>query len=477
MKRILTALLTLCMVFALALPALAEDAPSSTPTTPTPAPQTSDFRVVAYTVTDVAGGEVTTVKKGDHINIVVQIADFNAAQLDESDLNNGYIAIVARINSTDFTFTGTAEVGQMSHQKDDIDGYYWSYNLLFRDVVYNGTSQTLPINVSYSRTALGTDKQCQPPALDYREKNLTLGQCVLADKENAKTPSLMVRTSGYGEVVTAGEEFTLSLGIYATDGNENLNDVIVTLNLPENVSLSGGSLTQYVGTLTPKATKTLNFNVLPSAGFSGTVADISVTLTGTGADSGAAANATPFTVSVPVTQPDRFEVGQLEMPDTVNVGDTASVTLSYVNKGKRELGNLEARLTGTNIGSESYQYLGNLNAGSEGSVDFDITPDAAGTISGVITLTYEDANGKIQTVSKDFTATAEEYSDPWGGMDPGMEEPMPEEPQQTGLPVWGWVLIVLGGAAVVVVIVVVVRKRKKAKALANLEAEDNDEDI
>ena len=89
----------------------------------------------------------------------------------------------------------------------------------------------------------------------------------------------------------------------------------------------------------------------------------------------------------------------------------------------------------------------------------------------------EDANGKIQTVSKDFTATAEEYSDPWGGMDPGMEEPMPDEPQQTGLPVWGWVLIVLGGAAVVVVIVVVVRKRKKAKALANLEAEDNDEDI
>ena len=462
MKRILTALLTLCMVFALALSALAEDAPSSTPTTPTPAPQTSDFRVVAYTVTDVAGGEVTTVKKDDHINIVVQIADFNAGQLDNLKASN----IAARINCTDFTFTGTAEVGQMSYKQDENNGYYWNYNLLFRDVVYNGTSQTLPINVSYAGTALG-----------FREQPLTLGQCILADKENAKTPSLMVRTSGYGEVVTAGEEFTLSLGIYATDGNENLNDVIVTLNLPENVSLSGGSLTQYVGTLTPKATKTLNFNVLPSAGFSGTVADISVTLTGTGADSGAAANATPFTVSVPVTQPDRFEVGQLEMQDTVNVGDTASVTLSYVNKGKRELGNLEARLTGTNIGSESYQYLGNLNAGSEGSVDFDITPDAAGTISGVITLTYEDANGKIQTVSKDFTATAEEYSDPWGGMDPGMEEPMPEEPQQTGLPVWGWVLIVLGGAAVVVVIVVVARKRKKAKALANLEAEDNDEDI
>ncbi len=471
MKRILTVLLAVCLVFALAVPAFAEGETEATPV-PSPSPsaaptppaeqQSSDLHVVAYAVTDVAGGEVTTVKKGDHINIVVQIADFNAGQLDNLNPSN----IAARINCTDFTYTGIGEVGQMSYKQDDNNGYYWNYNLLFRDVVYNGTSNQLPIDVSYSGTALS-----------HTEKTLVLGQCVLASKENAKTPSLMVRTSGYGEVVTAGEEFTLSLGVYATDGNENLNDVIVTLNLPENVSLSGGSLTQYVGTLAPKTTKNLNFNVLPSAGFAGTVADISVTLTGTGADSGTAANATPFTVSVPVTQPNRFEVGQLEMPDTVNVGDTASVSLSYVNKGKRELGNLEARLTGTNIGSESYQYLGNLNAGSEGSVDFDITPDAAGTISGTITLSYEDANGKIQTVSKDFTATAEEYADNMGGMDPGMEEPMPDEPQQTGLPVWGWALIVLGGAAVVVVIVVVVRKRKKAKALANLEAEDDDEDI
>lgn len=459
MKRILTALLTLCMVFALALPALAEDAASSTPTTPTPAPtaapQTSGHNVVAYTVTNVAGSEVTTVNKGDHINIVVQIADFDAGQIDNLKASN----IAARINSTDFTFTGTAEVGQMSYKQDENNGYYWNYTLLFRDVVYNGTSQTLPLNVSYSGTALR-----------YWEEPLTLGQCIKSDDKEAKA-GLMVRTVNYDDVVTAGQAFTLNLGIYATDGSQNLEDVVVTLTPPGNVSLEGGSWTYYIGTMAPKTTKNVSFRLVPSAGFTDTLAEFSVNVSATG---GTSANST---ISVPVTQPDRFEVGQLEMQDTVNVGDTASVTLSYVNKGKRELGNLEARLTGTNIGSESYQYLGNLNAGSEGSVDFDITPDAAGTISGVITLTYEDANGKIQTVSKDFTATAEEYSDPWGGMDPGMEEPMPEEPQQTGLPVWGWVLIVLGGAAVVVVIVVVVRKRKKAKALANLEAEDNDEDI
>ena len=92
--------------------------------------------------------------------------------------------------------------------------------------------------------------------------------------------------------------------------------------------------------------------------------------------------------------------------------------------------------TGTNLGGENYQYLGNLNAGTEGSVDFDITPDAAGNISGVITLNYEDASGNPRTISKNFTATAEEmnYDDYMPDPDSSMDEP-----QQTGMPVWGWV--------------------------------------
>ncbi len=52
-----------------------------------------------------------------------------------------------------------------------------------------------------------------------------------------------------------------------------------------------------------------------------------------------------------------------------------------------------------------------------------------------------------------------------------------DEPQQTGMPVWGWVLIVVCvGVVVAVIVVVVLRKRKKAKALAALD-EDGDEDI
>ena len=456
MKRILTVLLAVVLAFALAVPAFADDTTPDTPTT------RSDVAVVAYTVTNTAGGEVTTVNKGDHINIVAQIADYSTQGYEVGASN-----IAARINCTDFTYTGTAEVGQLATAADSNGAAYLSYNLLFRDVVYNGTANTLPINLSYVGTTL-----------PYQTITLTLGQCVIAkdEAESAKTPGLMVRSSGYGEVVTAGEEFTLALGVYATDGSESLNDVVVTLTLPENVSLSGGSLTNYIGTITPKTTKNITFQVLPSAGFSGTVADIGVTLSGTGANSGAAAATTPFTVSVPVTQPNRFELGQLDMQESIVLGDTASLTLNFVNKGKQPLGNMEARLTGTNVGPDSYQYLGNLNAGSEGSVDFDITPDSAGAVSGVITLTYEDANGKVQTVTKEFSATAEDYSNNWGYDDPGIIDDTPVEPEKTGMPIWGWALIVLGAVVVIVVIVVVMRKRKKAKALARLD-EDSDEDI
>ena len=406
MKRLFSLLMVLMLAAALSLPVWADD--DSPDATPTPTPNTSTsitesdgVYVTGYTVTTPAGGEITTLGVGDKVNIVLQVVDHSSARysVDASE-------IVARINSSIFTYTGTGEIGQLFESNDDPDtnrlqrvrsgqagdeeksanAYYnyYSYVLLFRDVIYNGGGNTLPINLSY----LDTSKPMQ-------QFSVTLGQCV--DKDQTTTPNLLVRTSNYGDAVTAGTPFTLSLGLYATDGNETLNDVIVSLTLPENISLNGGSLSNYVGSMAAKSMRDVTFSVLPAAGFTGTVADITVNMTAVGDITGKAIRSTK-SISIPVSQPDRFEVGQLQLSsDTMMVGDTGSVTLSYVNKGKNPIGNLEARLTGTNLGGESYQYLGNLNAGTEGSVDFDITPDAAGNISGIITLNYEDASGNPRT--------------------------------------------------------------------------------
>lgn len=474
MKRLFSLFTALVLAVALCAPAMADDQDNSNPT---PA-SSEDAYVSAYTVTDAAGGEVNKVEVGDRINIVLKVVDHASARY-----NVKAEEISARINSSAFTFTGIGEVGQLFASNDDPDQQrlqrvrsgnptgtdaadnaqynYYSYVLLFRDVIYNGGGNTLPINLSY----MDTSKPLQ-------QFSVTIGQCV--DKDQTTSPNLLVRSSSYGDSVTAGTAFTLSLGVYATDGSEALNDVIIALTLPENISLKSGSLSSYVGSISPKQTREVSFDIMPSAGFAGTVADITVNMSGTGAVTGKAVTATT-TISVPVSQPNRFEVGQLELSsDTIYVGDTGSVTLTYVNKGKNAISNLEARLTGSNLGAGGYQYLGNLNAGTEGSVDFDIVPDAAGTVSGVITLSYEDASGNPQTISKDFSVSAEEMNMDDSYYDPSMDDVQPE---QTGMPVWAWVLIgVCGAVVIIVIVVVVVRKRKKAKALAALE-EDSDEDI
>ena len=474
MKRLFSLFTALVLAVALCAPAMADDQDNSTPT---PA-SSEDAYVSAYTVTDAAGGEINKVEVGDRINIVLKVVDHASARY-----NVKAEEISARINSSAFTFTGIGEVGQLFASNDDPDQQrlqrvrsgnptgtdaadnaqynYYSYVLLFRDVIYNGGGNTLPINLSY----MDTSKPLQ-------QFSVTIGQCV--DKDQTTSPNLLVRSSSYGDSVTAGTAFPLSLGVYATDGSEALNDVIIALTLPENISLKSGSLSSYVGSISPKQTREVSFDIMPSAGFAGTVADITVNMSGTGAVTGKAVTATT-TISVPVSQPNRFEVGQLELSsDTIYVGDTGSVTLTYVNKGKNAISNLEARLTGSNLGAGGYQYLGNLNAGTEGSVDFDIAPDAAGTVSGVITLSYEDASGNPQTISKDFSVSAEEMNMDDSYYDPSMDDVQPE---QTGMPVWAWVLIgVCGAVVIIVIVVVVVRKRKKAKALAALE-EDSDEDI
>ena len=495
MKRILSLIALLALVSALGMPVVhAEDAASDstassgttdTPTpTPTPdntTPPTSDgVYVVGYTVTDTAGGEITTVDVGDHVNVVLQVVDHSSARYAVRPED-----ITARINSSVFQYTGIGEIGQLFDNNDDpnterlkrvrngqateeekaANAYYnyYSYVLLFRDVVYNGGGNTLPINLTY----LDTTKPMQ-------QFSVSIGQCV--DKDQTTSPNLLVRSSSYGDgPVVAGEEFTLSLGVYATAGNEDLSDVIVSLTMPENVSLASGSLSNYIGSLSPESIREVTFPVLPSSGFTGTVADITVNLTGIGAISGKTVTGTT-SISIPISQPDRFEVGQLQVPSSVVLGETASVSLSYVNKGKNPISNLEARLSGTNLGAGGYQYLGNLNAGTEGSVDFELTPDAAGAVTGTITLSYEDASGEARTITKDFSTTVEEMM-----YDPSITDPTIDEmqPQTTGMPVWGWVLIVACGAVVAVVVVVVIKrkKKKKAMALAALEAEDSDEDL
>ncbi len=291
----------------------------------------------------------------------------------------------------------------------------------------------------------------------------------------ANATGLIIKSSSIGaDVVNAGDEFKLNLTVYATaSGSKEVNDVVVSVTTATGVTITSGSSTQYIGTMKPGQTKTVSFPMRALPDFTEGVSTVSVAVTGTGV------TGTPTTVSVPVRQPDRFEVTRIETPETMMVGEDGMASIYFVNKGKTAINNLTVQFTGKNVKQENQtQYVGNLAAGTEESADVELSPVAAGAVEGTFTMTYEAPSGDLVTITKDISTVAEEYQDPFAGMDPDMMDPnmpadgMPDE--NGGLAPWQIALIVVVVIAAAVAVVIVLRKRSAKK---KAEQEESDEDF
>ena len=277
-----------------------------------------------------------------------------------------------------------------------------------------------------------------------------------------------------GNSVEAGKEFTLELTLFTTSGNTNLEDVMVGLTFPtdsKNISLASGSMNTYVGAMGPNETRTISYKMVTAATMEPGSVNITVQLT---SKNGEAASSP---ISIPVTQPERFEITNIEAPETMMMGEEGYLSVTFVNKGKSAINNLTAEIQGENLANPGQsQFLGNLAAGTENSVDFSVMAAAEGVINGKVILSYENSKGEVATLEKEFSCTVEAapvIDDP-GMMDPGMMDPTMGEDVEGGMPIWGWALIVVGVGAVAAVAVVVIRKKKAAKKLAQLEDEDED---
>ena len=292
-----------------------------------------------------------------------------------------------------------------------------------------------------------------------------------------RTPSLIVRsTSIGGSSIDAGDDFTLSLEVYATSsGTEALCDVLVSISTADGVTLANGSTTQYIGDMAPGTSQTVTYPMHAQNSFTGGTSSVTVSLSANGKTTGGGAQATGTTVTVPIIQPERFEISNVEIPETMSVGEENYGSITFVNKGKNELANMTVTITGSNLQEpEQSNYVGNLAAGTEQSVDVNLCALQAGTVEGTITIVYEDTSGQEVTVTRNFSAAVEDAAS-WDDYNPGMDDPgmdMPDDTQKSGLPVWAWVLIVAVAAALGFVGFRTVKKRKAAKS-----QEENDADF
>ena len=458
MAGIIALLLLLALVFSLAFPFLLQAASSG-------AAGSGNLAVVSYS------SSTPTVNSGEYLRLTVKFRD---ADLVGKNVEN----VIARVNTPSFEYYSTTYKEQLPAGTNTAALLNTGDFEMSFSTKYTGVGNTFTVDITY------VDGSGNPVSgLVMQTVSLTLNNCIpasTAPPTNVIGTGFVLKSASYGNSeITAGTAFALSASFVATNGTNNVDNVNVTVRLPKELTLSSGSAVVYVGTVTPGQTFSVSFQILPSAIAEAGSYLISLDVAGINAGDGSSASATAE-ITVPVVQPERFEISNVMLPEYLFVGmndGSGYSSISLVNKGKGTIYNVSAQIVGEGLSTEEgNQFIGNIAPGTQTSADFNLMATQPGQLNGTVVITYENAKGEEKQLTHDFTVTAEEgsYEDPWGPMDPVEPMPMPS-PFPWWLPVL--VVLLLAGGAVAVIIVL---KKRKAQKAADLEADlnaDLDEDL
>lgn len=452
---------------------------STTSDSPESEPSVSmgDLYIAGYSVVDDLGNAILYLTPDTHCKIVFLMVD---GRIEDTQVPQGTdLKTYIHITPTSKAFSACSNGDIWLDREASVDGKL-TYSLTFNDIAY--LDSTAQDNVlSFNVSVINNSTPGAPEAfanIPLTTVSQAIGQCSKNQDETVTSgakPTVMVKDSNYGGGnIAAGQNFTLTLTSYNTSRSTAISDVVTTITLPQTLTLAAGSNTVLTEAVPAGGSYQTTFTLQAQSSAETGVANVTVEyryyIKGTDEQL-----TSSQLITVPIVQPDRFSFTSMDLPTEIYAGEENTITVNYVNKGKGILYNLTAEISGNINNPGQQQYLGNLNSGTEGSADFTIQTDQPGTVSGTITLTYEDVNGNEKKQTQDYSLTVSEMPsyDEMPGMDMDAMGDM-DMPQQ-GMPVWGWVLIGVGVVAALVVVVVIVKK-KKAKRRAELLAEDNDDE-
>ncbi len=305
------------------------------------------------------------------------------------------------------------------------------------------------------------------------------------DKSNASKPQIIIESYDYGGMsVVGGQEFTLKMTFRNTSRETAIENMKMTVGNPASESDTDvaaftpakSSNTFFIERIGPGETFSREIALYPKADASPKSYGVRISYKYEAVLNNARQELSDEeTISIPLTQPDRFEVSDVVLSGPVYMGDSASLSISYVNMGKSSVYNLSVKLEGENFTSGDMDtYIGNVESGNSDSFDTTLNPEAPGTITGKAIFTYEGPDGNAKSVEKEFSCEVMEmptYDDPGTDMP---VEPLPEE--SGGLPGWAkWAIG--GGCAVLLVAAVIVIRKIRKKRQAMLDLEDDDEGV
>ncbi len=298
------------------------------------------------------------------------------------------------------------------------------------------------------------------------------------NEEGVASPTPIVILSKYnygGSSVAAGSSTNLSFSFTNTSKKLKIENVMLTVTGGTDLMLNGSTNTFYFDSVAAGGSKSVTVPMKAAQLISASAQEVQIAVTYEYVDQNArkSGNAS-LSLSVPLYQPDRFELSEPKTAYTGYVGEETSLTIDYVNKGKSAINNVEATISGNIDSPTPYQRVGTIDGGKNGTIAFAVTPQLEGENQVKIVITYEDSNGN--TKERVFEATVEAMA--YEPMDPGMDDPGMIDPEPANTFPWKYVIIAVVAAFVVLLVVLRIRKKKaKQKAEQALWDKWDEEEI
>ncbi len=298
------------------------------------------------------------------------------------------------------------------------------------------------------------------------------------NEEGVASPTPIVILSKYnygGSSVAAGSSTNLSFSFTNTSKKLKIENVMLTVTGGTDLMLNGSTNTFYFDSVAAGGSKSVTVPMKAAQLISASAQEVQIAVTYEYVDQNARkSGSASLSLSVPLYQPDRFELSEPKTAYTGYVGEETSLTIDYVNKGKSAISNVEATISGDIDSPTPYQRVGTIDGGKNGTIAFAVTPQLEGENQVKIVITYEDSNGN--TKERVFEATVEAMA--YEPTDPGMDDPGMIDPEPASTFPWKYVIIAVVAAFVVLLVVLRIRKKKaKQKAEQALWDKWDEEEI
>lgn len=367
------------------------------------------------------------IRKGESVNLVATIVDTNYSASEEVKDSS---VVFQQGDFRPGTRNHSATVSKVDNKE------FLTFKVQINDLVYTGTGNTITFNLVY---VVDGQRYNRPfsirvdgcvPYVDSGNDNTD------DDDEDVEldplTPHIIVSQYDYGDAqVSAGNTIDLALTISNTSRHYDLDNIVMKITTGDGFAITSSSNTYYFDSLNvnENITKTISLQASPSAEAQSYPINIEFSFQYIANDKRVSGTSSE-SISIPVTQLDRFSVNEIQTPTSIYVGDEYEVSVNFVNLGKNVVYNVTAQLEGNMQNSGERSFIGNVASGTEDSADFYITPTQAGTIEGQIVISYEDSNMNVKQVSKPFTIQVDEYPVYDTGFDDmPVIDPVPQEPE------------------------------------------------